>query len=317
MFQPWLTRLVLLTAVLLAPHAGAQTEAESGGYEAEIHLTNGSVLVGTVIEQDTESVRLQLKDSASEPLLLPMASIARMVHLQGEPVEVPIEEPVVEPVVEPVEEPVEEPVYPETKPSPVETGRAMGFGFNTAWGLGYGSTVSGVLLGVRSEEAHMDLEPPGFELRIFPADWFSIDVLFKIGSMVFRQAQQQIMWGEFLTSGPYAVLNVYTHIWAKPRPVGNAWIAPSIAPGLAFGTLGSWGPIPLGLHMGFSMRIGVEFSSAEGRFGWGVYLRPGVGAAAPTPGVSQSESYLEGAEVLLELTWCWYAARPWHLADRD
>jgi len=306
MFQSWWKTTLLLTAVLLAARASAQPEEPSGEFEAEVHLTNGSVIVGTVVEQDTESVRVRLRGSASEPLILPVALIASVIHLQEAPAASPVlTEPDAPSVVtkRDAELPIEE--VPRT---PAEAGRAMGFGFNAGVGLGYDSTVHGALLGEQHDGLHMDLELPGFEMRLFPVDDFSIDLLFKVGSLAMRHLQE--IPGEwYMAEGPFAVMSVYWHFWGRDHWTGAAWITPSLAPGITVGANGTIGPLPVGMHLGFSMRMGVEVSREDRVFGWGVHLRPGLGTGVIPWGIIPDELYQPGAELMVEFTWCWYLPR--------
>ncbi len=293
---------LLVSALLIAAPANAQTEAPTEVFEAELHLTNGMVLKGTVVHQDLSSAHLLLEGGSDEPMIVPMAMIVRIDHVYVGPA---AEEEAA--VVTPAERAT--PTAPAPRRTAAETGRAVGFGMNTAWGLGWGSTTNTPLLGEQHDGPHMDIEPPGLELRLFPSDAFSIDVLIRIGSLLLRAAlEQPNEWG--YEEGPIPALNIYFHFWGEPRWAGGVWLTPSIGPGIALGGRYAIGPLLFPPHTGITMRLGLEISSADRGFGWGVHVRPGIGMGGPVVALIDSDDLAAGAEVLLEFSWHLYSPRP-------
>ncbi len=284
-----------LTFVLCSPF----TTATAQGYGAEIHLTNGSVLRGTVVDQDADCLALVIEGVGAPAITVQMLDVSSIVQLAGAAPAPPA------PVVTAPHDVAAQAVVP------ASTGRFMGFGFNTSVGFGHKYTTNAMLTDPEHFDGHMDLELPGFELRLFPeGDDFSLDLLFKFGS-----AAQYSMWATANGFGSWAgtnvaLMNLYFHFWGAPVHAGDGLVAFSFAPGLTFGAGSYYTVLPVGGQIGFSMRIGAEFSNTDRTFGFGVHFRPGAFVGVLHEDEVFYQDVMPGAEGMIEFSWTWYVPRP-------
>ena len=282
---------LLLSFVLLTPFGAALAQT----YEAEVHLINGSVLRGTVVGQDVSHVALQLDGSQDAALSLQTSDITAIVRLEGAPAPSAVVAPT-DIATEPV--------------TPAQTGRLMGFGFNTSLGFGHKYTTNALLTDPEHFDGHFDLELPGFEFRIFPEEDFSLDLLFKFGA-----AAQHSTWVTANGFGSWAgtnvaLMNLYFHFYGAPVPAGNGLVAFSFAPGLTLGAGTYYTVMPVGGQIGLSIRLGAEFNDADRVFGFGVHFRPGVFVGVFHEDEVFSDDVMPGVEGMIEFTWTWYVPRP-------
>ncbi len=288
-----------------APAEEAPTEeapAADAGYDATLTLINGSVLRGRVIDENLTVIVIELEGVAAAPIEVARSTV-QSVALGAAAV------PPLPPQVVVIEPPVEAP--PEIV-TPAETGRGIGFGLNFGLGLGFGDTTNAIPQDPYGEintstERHFDLELPGLELRIFPEDRFSLDLLFKFGNAAALRNESGGYggWYYMVNQMDVVLMAVYFHLhgpsgaWSKDAN-GNF----AIAPGIVFGGAQAYGS-PWWGQVGTSVRVGADITSANGAFGLGIYARPGfhvlnfVGYSEPG----------KAAEVMLEITWTWYTPR--------
>ena len=78
----------------------------------------------------------------------------------------------------------------------------------------------------------------------------------------------------------------------------------AVAPGVVLGGA-RWYGSPWWGQIGASMRVGADFTSADGVMGFGVYARPGISMLV-FDGYSEPS---RAGEILAEFTWTWYAPR--------
>jgi hypothetical protein len=280
-----------------APEGEPAAPAEPVGYEATVELTNGSVLRGRIVDESLEGITIVLEGMTAAPVVVARSSIARV--LMGADAEIAPPATVV------VEAPVVAEAPAEPPPTPAEVGRGIGFGFNFGLGLGYGDTTNLVPDTEGGSGAHFDIELPGFELRLFPDDRFSLDFLFKFGSAAALQGPSNYGWYYGVNEIEVMLFSLYFHFHTPSKALGeNSAVNLAIAPGVALGGA-RWYGSPWWGQIGASMRIGADFTSADGVMGFGVYARPGISMLV-FDGYSEPSN---AAEVLLEFTWTWYTPR--------
>jgi len=163
-----------------------------------------------------------------------------------------------------------------------EVGRFLGFGWN--FGVGFGNALTTTAASDPGDDAHLDFELPGFEVRIFPADHFSFDFLWRIGNAAWAKDQ-------------YPGVKPFTMAFLTHFHDGRR----SVAPGVIFG---SYGGSDVRM-VGFVARLGGEVTNPEKTFGFGVHFRPAV-TLTGYPG-SDPEP---GLELLCEFNWNFYIPRP-------
>lgn len=286
----------LAFAFALCSPSGA---AMAQGYGAVVHMTNGSVLRGTVVGQDPDCLALVIEGLGDPAVTLQMTDVSAIVQLPAAIAASPATE------VAAPHDVVAHAVVP------ASTGRFIGFGFNTSVGFGHKYTTNAMLTDPEHFDGHMDLELPGFELRLFPeGDDFSLDLLFKFGS-----AAQYSMWSTANGFGSWAgtnvaLMNLYFHFWGAPAHVGDGLVAFSFAPGITFGAGTYYTVMPAGGQIGFSMRIGAEFSNTDRTFGFGVHFRPGAFVGVMHEDEVFYQDVMPGAEGMIEFSWTWYVPRP-------
>ena len=163
-----------------------------------------------------------------------------------------------------------------------EVGRLLGFGWN--FGAGFGHAWSTTASSDPGSDAHFDVELPGFEFRIFPANDFSFDFLWRIGNAAWASE-------EYSGASPFTMMFL-TH-FHKGRH--------SVAPGVIFGSY-KGSSIKM---VGFVARLGGEVTNPEKTFGFGVHFRPAV-TLTGAPGSDPQP----GLELLCEFNWNFYIPRP-------
>ncbi len=280
-----------LFALFLCTPFGALAQ----GYGAEIHLHNGSILRGTVVDQDAAQLALVIGQPGDPALTLQMADISAIVQLPVTPAT----------ITAPVE-------FPQTgAATPARNGRAVGFGMNMSVGFGHKYTTNTILTDPEHFDGHMDLELPGFEFRIFPEENFSLDLLFKFG-----QSAQHSAWATSNGFSTWAgtnvvLLNMYFHFYGPRVAAGDGFAAFSFAPGLILGGGTYYTVVPVGGQVGLSFRLGAEFTDPDQVFGFGVHFRPGVTAGAfHEDSFYSQDDVMPGVEGMIEFTWTWFAPRP-------
>ena len=268
--------------------------AAPAGYEATVHLLNGSLLHGRVVAEDLTTLTIVLEDMAAGSIQVDKSGVSSVVLGSA-----------LTPIAPVPPEPPQATVEPaQAVPTPAETGRSVGFGFNFGAGFGYGDTTN-VLPGENPDpDKHFDIELPGFELRLFPDDGFSLDFLFKIGNSAALNPGTGYGW-YYSNETDVMLMSLFFH-FHLPRTALSADTnaALAIAPGLAFGGARMYGS-PWWGQIGTSVRVGVDLTSSDGAFGFGIYARPGF-SILHFPGYSE---VAKAAEVLAELTWSWYLPR--------
>lgn len=161
-----------------------------------------------------------------------------------------------------------------------EGGRLLGLGTNLGLGFGHRQTTTAIP-DADEYDAHLDLELPGFEVRLFPADHFSFDFLWRIGNAAWAKDRSRSVTMMFLT-----------HFYSDRR---------SVAPGVIFG---QWRDSDVKI-VGFVLRLGGEVTNPEKTFGFGVHFRPAV-TLTGYPG----DEPQPGAELMAEFNWTFYIPRP-------
>lgn len=310
---PVLTCGLLSVALLVGAPAGDPAEeapaeeapaeeapAEPAGYDATLTLLNGSVLRGRVIDENLETLVIQLEGMATAPIEVARSTVASVTLGSAPPPPPPSQVVVVEPARHEA---------PPEIVTPAQTGRGIGLGLNFGLGVGFGDTTN--LLPQENAEnfdndRHFDIELPGFELRIFPSDRFSLDFLFKLGSAAALQnASGYGGWYYMSNQMEVAMMALYFHVHAPTQTLSQDTGANfSIAPGIVFGGARAYG-YAWWEQIGGSLRVGMDLTSADGVFGMGIYARPGF-ALLHFDGYSEPG---KAAEILLELTWTWYLPR--------
>jgi len=272
--------------------------AEPVGYEATLQLSNGSVLRGRVVDENLDRIVIQLAGMSTAPVEVARSSIASI--LMGADADVTPPPPVVV-AAAPVEQASTEP-----PPTPAEVGRGIGFGLNFGIGLGFGDTTNLVPDTYGDPRRHLDIELPGFELRLFPDDRFSLDFLFKFGNSGALQGASPYGYFYGMTNEMEVMLfSLYFHFHTPSKALNeNSAVNFAVAPGLVLGGARLYGQ-PWWGQVGASIRICADFTSADGVFGFGAYVRPGI-SELRFDGYSEPS---KAGEILAEFTWSWYAPR--------
>ena len=278
----------------------APLPAEPQGYEATLRLTNGSVLRGTVVAEDLVSLEIRLSVDQAVPFYVAKADIESIV-MGDEPPEL---------LTPPTPPPADAPTGPElmegTPILPSDAGRLIGFGLNFGVGFGHKYTTN-AMPGADNLDAHFDIELPGFELRLYPEESFSIDFLFKIGNATYLQSWLGSDYGWYYgdTLYEFFLMTMYFHIHSPKQDTPDGAVAFGVAPGIVFGG-GTYLGQPLGGQVGFSIRVGPEFSSPDGVVDMGIYFRPGAFVAM----YEGDDEGMPGVEGMFEFTWTWNLPRP-------
>jgi len=288
------------TAEVAEPAAEAALPPAPQGYEATLRLTNGSILRGTVVAEDLDSLEIRLSVDQAVPFYVAKGDIESITMGAAPPGPPPAPTP---PPVAAQTDP--DPL--ETTPfTPAETGRLIGFGLNFGLGFGHKYTTN-AMPAADNLDAHFDIEVPGFELRLYPDDNFSLDFLFKIGNATQLQAWLGGDYGWYYGGQAYEffLMNMYFHIHGPKQDVPDGAVAMGVAPGIVLGG-GTYYGQPLGGQVGFSIRVGPEFSSPDGVFDFGIYFRPGAFIAMYV----EDDEGMPGVEGMFEFTWTWNVPRP-------
>lgn len=169
--------------------------------------------------------------------------------------------------------------------------RLLGLGTNVGIGVGHQYTINASPKG--GFDAHLDIELPGFELRIFPTDEFSIDINLQLGDMA---------WLAHKGGTSFFAMMTLAHFHLFSASAGsNSSVNFAIAPGFFFGAR----PASDDGMFGGGARIGVDFVDDDEVFGAGLYLRPLFYATSEYAG----QRY-ENFELLLEFTVSVYIPTP-------
>jgi len=261
----------LLAAVLLFP-LGAQGNSPTSapGYRAEVHLVDGTVLVGQVVSETLDTIILQT--GASAPTVLDKTLVRQIDAV--------------------VEQQQSAPQPTVSIQAPRFSGRLLGLGTNIGVGFGYKSTYN-ASPDDGYDDWHDDVELPGLELRLFPSDRFSVDLLWQIGDMTWflEKIGQQI-----------ACMMIFAHFYVTDGVVQNARVGFSAAPGfIAVSNIET----PSVGAIGLGTRLGVDLTSLDDLFGLGVYARPFVHVTKDYSGTTHG-----AFELVFEITWTWYVPRP-------
>lgn len=165
--------------------------------------------------------------------------------------------------------------------------RAVGFGFNFAFGAAGGTAWSSS--GDTTTEGKPYMELANLELRLFPTDKFSIDLQWGL--------MQMIAVAVVYEGAAAYVQSTYFHFHFAPEQRAAFALAPCIQTAVA-----QVSGVPMGM-VGVGSRVGVDLTSEAKSFGFGIYFRPAVqfGGTEETTGVA-----FEG---VFELTWVWYASK--------
>jgi len=294
---------------VLHPPEEETTPAENpktNEYEATIHLIDGSILIGRIVREQDDKIAVTIDGVGvgGEPLELIRSSVKTITP--REPIEstaIPQESNETVQRAETLPE-ADTPPPPESH-EPVlssDTGRAVGFGFNFAFGYCEGITANITHdLWSHDKQKSFALEPPGFEVRLFPTDTFSVDFVFKIATVAWAL---DIEIGGNRNVG-YFLMATYFHFHTEAnRGIGKADTAVGIAPGLLFGGADEHGESLFGL-VGGAFRFGADFTSRDRVFGFGAYVRPGF-TIIDYPTYARTE---KGGEIMVEFTWTWYVPR--------
>ena len=269
---------VLLMSMLFCP-AAARSQVRASGlpghtphYDAIVLLADGNKLVGRVVEEDLSQLVLQIEGTASAPITLDKTQIRRIdaVHSESGTRVVAAAEP----------------------PAPKFSGRLLGLGTNLAVGIGYNSTLN-VWPDGDGVDFHDDIELPGLEFRIFPNDRLSIDFLWQIGDMT---------WLLEHTGEEVASMLTFVHFYVADTEIAEARAGFSVAPGIL--TASNLGDPKIGAFGG-GLRLGLDLTSLDDRFGFGAYARPLFYVIRDVWGDNYGNF-----ELMLELTWTWYVPRP-------
>jgi len=262
--------LLLLGSVLLRPGEARGESPTQPGYEAEVHLDNGSVLAGLVVAETLDQLVLQV--GGAEPTTVDKAVVRRIESVvQGK-------------VAQPAPRP--------TVAAPLSEGRFIGLGTNIGVGFGYRDTYNASLDGF-DDEWHDDVELPGLELRLFPTDRFSVDLLWQIGDMTwFRE--------EF--GAQIGCMMIFAHFYVADGEFTDGRAGFSVAPGLLF--VSNIDAPEIGA-VGLGTRVGVDLTTPDDLFGLGVYARPFFHVTKDYADVTHG-----AFEMVFEITWTWYAPRP-------
>ncbi len=181
--------------------------------------------------------------------------------------------------------------------------RLIGFAMNLGFGAGHLGTYN-FTPEADFTESHFDVELPGFELRLFPAPDFSIDLLWQLGDMAWFKSK------DFPDS---FAGSVFFHIHGPPASIGGSMnIGFAAAPGLSV-TIQNGETIEImdfamgmdAIGVGAGTRLGVDLTSDSGLFGLGIYLRPGVHATVGAGG-----EIVKSHELLFEVNVGLYVLRP-------
>ncbi len=158
--------------------------------------------------------------------------------------------------------------------------RVAGMGFNLAMGPAAGSVLADGL-----QSPMFWFGPPNLELRLFPADHVSIDLLWDLPYMALALYP--------LGSGLY-IQRTAVHFYTSAREPASLAIAPMLvtAIGRVFGEFSG--------AVGGGARIGVDLSSPGRMFSVGLYFRPSLQLWG-------TGDDLEPVLMALgEVTWTWY-----------
>lgn len=191
-------------------------------------------------------------------------------------------------------------------------GRIFGFGLNFGLGVGTDITVNATP-DEKYPGTHFDVELPGFELRIFPADNFSIDLLWQIGDMAWLNDKgiRERLLG----------ITIFFHLHGRQMSMGpNTSVGFALAPYIfLFGEEGpgystsAFSRSSSGKGIGLGTRVGTDIVGDDGVFAFGLYLRPGFAVLnfseeiSSSPGVSVTplddgfNGTFTSAELLLEI----------------
>ena len=273
---------------------------EPQGYEATILLTNGSVLRGMVVAEDLDSLEIRLSVDQAVPFFVAKADIESIVMGDEPPTPPPA------PTPPPTATPTGRDLMGGTPITPADSGRLIGFGFNFGIGFGHQYTTNAIP-DLENPDAHFDIELPGFELRLYPDENFSIVFLFKVGNATYLQSWLGGSYGSYYGSQSYEffLMNMYFHIHGPKYEAPGGAVAFGIAPGIVLGG-GTYYEQPLGGQIGFSIRVGPEFSSPDGVVDFGIYFRPGAFVAK----YEGDDEGMPGVEAIFEFTWTWNIPRP-------
>ena len=171
-------------------------------------------------------------------------------------------------------------------------GRLLGMGTYFGVGYGYNSTLN-VIVNSNGVGSHLDIQLPGFEFRVFPTDRVSIDFLFQIGNLA---------WIKDLSHDDLFILLMFAHIYAVEASVPQGRVGFSIAPGMLAMTNLEYTDIGA---FGGGFRVGLDATTSDDVFGFGIYLRPLFYVIKEQYGKNYGNF-----EMLLEFTWTWYVPRP-------
>ena len=272
----------------------------AAGYAALVLRKSRGPLSGRVVAEDLDGLIVELSDGRRETV--PRRDVASVVRLaEGE---------------DPLRA-IQEATATRTSPTadsipssePIAGDRLLGFGFFYGIGAGFMGTLTAHPIQTTSDGpylVHLDMDLPGFELRIHPSREFSINLLWHIGSTIFTAADTDHHFGIPVNS---FLMTIFFHFHGPLLPTHNGDLtAFGIAPGLRIGRqeISASGSYAGTNSIGFATRIGGEVVTPTKDFGFGVYFRPAI-SATRIDGYSET---IEGAELMVEFTWTFYAHVP-------
>jgi len=297
----WLASLALALVACAGPSlaANASDSVQQHGYSALVFRQTRGPLLGRIMASDLDGLVIELQSGSRQSV--PRSEVASVVRLQEG------EDPLA--VIDAYNARTQPAAVAAPGAGPLAGDRLFGFGFFQALGFGFEITYMARSLELPDDGPYLvypAMDLPGFEFQIYPSREFSVDLVWHIGTGIFYAAETSRLAGV-----PYSslLMTVYFHFHGPPVPVADGnHTSFGIAPGLRIGrqeaTAGGYSAAAD--TIGLATRIGGEVVAPTRDFGFGVYFRPAV---MLTTVMGYPEPF-RGAELMVELTWTFYATIP-------